>query len=148
MPSTSPSLLLLIGILLTLVPLGIALLEQHVRRRQLRRLAVERGCTLELQGDLELTRRIIPHLPIGASDVRLIDLLTCHDGQGRVSSVARVDYALGSVRHRRDNTRILAFQRDGEGSVSDVIFADAERPRREQYEQLFSSMPTASPLKA
>jgi hypothetical protein len=136
MPSTSPSLLLLAGILLTLVPLGVALFEQHRRRRQLRRLAIERGCRLELRGSVELARRIIPHLPIGASDVRVVDLLTCDHGHGGQLAVARVDYALGSVRHRRDNTRILAFHRDSDGAVIDVNFADANRPRREQYEQL------------
>jgi hypothetical protein len=145
MPLVSPILLLCAGIVLTVVPLSIALIEKRRRRSILARLAEERGCRFQRRGPPDLERRILPFLPaIGAADVRVIDLIICDIEGGAQLIVGRVDYALGSVRNKRDHTRIALFRREAGGGVQDVLYADADQPRIEQYRHLASGMSMAA----
>src|SRR5687768_4421090 len=134
MPAISPILLLLASVVVTVAPLAVVLLERHRRRRALAELARQRGCRFERHGRPEQARRMLPFLPaLGAADVRLIDLVICEGAGGAQLIVGRVDYSLGSVRNKRDNTRILLFRQEPEGSVKDVVYGDADQPRMEQY---------------
>lgn len=139
MPEISPTLLLIASLAVTAMALGVALIELHRRRARLRRLARETGCEFQASADPALIRAILPHLPApGAADVRLIDLVSCPSA-GAMLVIGRVDYSLGAVRHRRDNTRIIAIRQDGRGEVSKVEYAPGDLPRLEQYRQLLTA---------
>ena len=58
--------------------------------------------------------------------------------RGGRDCVVRVDYSLGSVRHRRNNTRIVWFtQEEGAGgAIRRVRFAPPGGRRTEQYRSL------------
>lgn len=130
---------------MTLLPLAVALLEQHRRRALLAQMARERGCRFERRGRPEQVRRILPFLPsLGAADVRLIDLIVCDGADGVQLIIGRVDFSLGSVRNKRDNTRVLLFRQEPEGTVRDVVYGDADQPRIEQYRRLTSNLSLAA----
>ena len=129
---------------LTAIPLAACLIEQRRRRHVLGQMARERGCRFEAHGDPLLAPGILAHLPsLGAADVRLIDLILCDTGSGDTLAVGRLDYQLGSVRTRRDNTRIVLLRRAADGSVHDVTWGDAQESRMAQYRHLLEAMPPA-----
>lgn len=138
MPTVSPTLLLVASLLLTLLPLATALVMRRRHVRRLRRLAEGHGWQLVSTAEPELARRLVPHLPApGAAEVRVLDVLATSGAGAERDAVARVEYVLGSVRHRRDNTRVLRFHQDADGTPSDVTMAaPADRPWLEQYASL------------
>lgn len=138
MPEISPTLLLIASLAITATALAAALIELQIRRGRLRRLAREAGCEFQAAAEPALIRAILPHLPaLGAADVRLIDLVSCPSADA-TWTIGRVDYSLGAVRHRRDNTRIIAIRQSGHGEISKVEYAPGDLPRLEQYRQLLT----------
>jgi hypothetical protein len=121
--------------LLTVLAWAAALLELLVRRARLRKLAREAGWDYRTRAEPELQGALLRHVPApGAAAVRVIDILS---GNGFPSRhIARVDYGLGAVRQRRDNTRIIAIQRGAAGETSYV--APLDLPRMEQYRHLLA----------
>lgn len=139
MPTIWPTLLLIVTGGVTLTVLATTMLELRRRRAGLRALADEAGCAYQPQADSALLEAILPRLRApGAADLRLIDLISCRRDGGRLF-IGRVDYALGAIRQRRDNTRILAVRIDEGGRVDDVMFAPQELARIDQYRHLLAS---------
>src|SRR5687768_11396093 len=118
MPAISPILLLLASVVVTVAPLAVVLLERHRRRRALAELARQRGCGFERHGRPEQARRMVPFRPgVGGAGGRVVDLVICEGDGGAQLIVGRVDYALESVRNKRDDARIVLFRLEREGSV-------------------------------
>ena len=134
MPTFSPTLLLITAALLSAGVLAAAFLQRQLWHKRLRTLAQECGCQLQTPSNPGLASLILPHLPPGAADVRVTDVMTCRDADPLV--VARVHYALGSVRQRRDNTRIVAFRPGPGGGIATLSFAALDLARLQQYRLL------------
>ncbi len=144
MPTVSPTLLLIGSLLLTLLPLAAALVARRRHLGRLRRLAEGHGWELTPRPEPDLARRLVPHLPApGAAQVRVLDVLLTGASDAGRHGVARVEYVLGSVRHRRDNTRVLGFSQAPDGTLSNVTIAAADRPWLEQYASLIEPASTA-----
>ena len=137
MPTVSPTLILIFALVLSAVPAGLALVYRTRERRRLRALAAEVGCDYRPDSDETLARRLGPKLPaVGAAAVRVTDVFARPaDAAGR-RLVLRVDYSLGSVRHRRNNTRVVACEVSDAGEVRGVRLAPLGLPRLDQFRQL------------
>ena len=121
--------------LLTALALAGALLELLVRRARLRKLAREAGWEYHTTAGPELRGALLRHVPApGAAAVRVIDVLS--ETGSRSRHIARVDYGLGAVHQRRDNTRIIAIHREAAGET--VHIAPLDLPRIEQYRHLLA----------
>ena len=101
-------------------------------------MAAETAWDYRPAADDDLARRLGPKLPaVGAAAVRVTDVFERPVDVGR-RLVARVDYSLGSVRHRRNNTRVVALKVDAAGAVREVLVAPIGLPRPEQYRRLLA----------
>ena len=136
MPSISPTFLLAAMVLLTALVLAGALVELTLRRARLKLLARDAGWEYEPGSRPELTEAVVRLIPApGAANIRVIDVLRSTGGASRFT-IARVDYSLGAVRQRRDNTRIFAIGDGLVGDVRTVQMAPLDLPRMDQYRHL------------
>ena len=136
MPSVPPWLVLAAALALTFGVGAAALVLRRRERRAFAALAARHGWNFSPGVAQDLSRRIGPHLPvIGPAAVRASDVMRHADGR----LMARVDYTLGSVRHRRNLTRVVACQVYDGGAIANVRIAATDGPRRAQFAALLKS---------
>ena len=146
MPTISPTLIFVLMLLVTLAPAAVAWSLRRRQRRGLAALAASRGCDYRPGSDEDLARRLGPALPvIGAAAVRVTDVIEPPDSAGR-RIVGRVDYSLGSVRHRRNNTRVFACDLRTDGTPGDIIIAPLDLARIAQFETLLDDLQSSRSL--
>ena len=138
MPSISPTLVLLMVALLSVMALGSSTVAQYIARGNLRKAARNVGFSFEPVATAELLHVLAAHLSaIGAADVFVVDVMNSPPAPRRIS-IARVDYVLGSVRHRRNTTNIMAAVFALDGTPLQVQTAPSDVPPIEQYRHLLA----------
>lgn len=111
----TPLLLLAVVLWLTLVALTAQGVLRHVCRRQLRRLAVERGMSYSERDLFNLASRIMAALPVPAgADLRVFDLLYGSQGDHH-RYIFTAEYTRGVVGGHQRESRAVTFgePRDG-----------------------------------
>ena len=126
----APWLLLAVAMLLIAAVLVIDRWIGRRRGRRLRRLAEHNGFRFSRIDRFDLAARVAPHLPAGAADVVVRDLMYRSAPGGQ-------DYAFTAVFAVDARARVvMQAQERGDGVLRNVSTADAALPLGEQYRRL------------
>ena len=138
MPTVWPTYILIVAAALTVAPATIAWLTRRREVARLRSLAARHGCDYDPRADDDLARRLGGCLPaVGPAAVRARDVFGLERPAGR-ELVVRVDYTLGSVRSRRNVTKVIAVAVSEAGQLSTIAVASAAGSTLAQFERLLA----------
>ncbi len=130
MPLVSPTLVLLAAIAGTVVAVLVSAVIQAANRRAVGNAVGPAGFTA-IATPLGLVEASTSHLPhVGAAAVRVRDVMALEK-----ELLFRCDYTLGAVRVRRNESRVLIGQWDGQ-RLSSVRVAPADQGWASQYAAL------------